>query len=173
MPLIKYLAVFMFYATWCCAQTESCINTDKVMAIGKELHEQFKESNFCANPVNLDNLKWLTKVALPQVMNRPFLGVDLPPNLYSTVDSAITECYAGGNLCIESVRMNYFNCLLTRLPLVDFQIRPWLDNNCRTINQKVIDHWSDKKLLVMHLIREYMKQFHVVQSPHLTSSKAT
>lgn len=134
-----------------------CPNFKKGLAIGRELmHEHKKE--FCTKELNSKNLNWIIKSALPQIMNKSFLGVNPPDNWQALVNEVIFNCYRKGNLCSKPVQEEFAQCAIAQLPLILFQMAPWMSENCVKMNQAVIDNWQKRKPILEKLLTEYLSQ---------------
>lgn len=141
---------------------ETCPDMNKLFGIIRELNNGLK-INFCKNELGESQMAWLKTAALPQLLNKSFLGVEPPPNWQGLVDELFTDCYQKGDLCNQTIQSEFSQCAMGKLPFIMFQINPWMNDNCRQVNQAVIEHWQDKKSVIMKLYNEYNRKFITVQ----------
>ena len=135
-----------------------CPDMKKSFIIGKELMSTLN-NDFCTKKFSGKNLEWLTQVALPQIMNKSFLGVNTPPNWRELINEVMTDCYKEGDLCSKTIQKEFTHCAIAKMPIILFQLAPWLSENCTQLNKTVIEHWQNKKPVVDKLVDEYLYQF--------------
>jgi hypothetical protein len=134
-----------------------CPDMKKVKAIAKELNTVLNR-DFCVRVVNNKQLDWIRNTALPQLMTKSFLGAEPPPG-WSDMADEIIKCYSHGNLCDRKVQEDFSQCAMSKMPVIIFQLSPWISQNCVQVNKSVVEHWANKKPVVMKLLKEYLQQF--------------
>lgn len=155
LPRIALAFVFSAWASLLFAV--DCPDMKKVKAIAKELNTVLNR-DFCVRAVNNKQLEWIKNTALPQLMTKSFLGAEPPPG-WSAMADEIIKCYSHGDLCSRSVQEEFAQCAMSKMPVIIFQLSPWISQNCVQVNKSVVEHWSDKKPVVMTLIKEYLNEF--------------
>ncbi|ASQ46579.1 hypothetical protein [Legionella clemsonensis] len=158
MLLLFFLVLPIFAASdILLSASAGCLNEKKLKAIAREIETSF-EKNICANGIKPMQLQWLSTTALPQLMNKSFLGVEPPPNWQLLTEELMRDCFKEGNLCTETTQKQVVACLQIKAPTVLLQLGPWLAENCKAINNEVIEKWPDKKQKVLELIKEFQVQ---------------
>ena len=135
-----------------------CPDIKKARAIIKELAAEIK-TDICAKEVNQNNLRWIQQTALPRIMTKSFLGVEPPTNWQQFANELLLGCLTTGNLCEKDVQQQFNQCVMIKLPFILYQLGPWLETNCKTINHAVIKQWPAKKALIRDLMNEYQQKF--------------
>jgi hypothetical protein len=153
--LMVYVGMTFFSHSFFAAD---CPDIKKMYAIVKEVSHTLNV-NLCAREINGRQLEWLKNTALPQLMNARFLGV-VPPSYWPDLaNEFLTNCYHQGDLCAPAVQEEFKQCIMAKLPLVLFQLGPWIDTNCTKINKAVVINWAHRKPIVMDLMAQYLKEF--------------
>lgn len=89
-------------------------------------------------------VQWISSTALPQIMNKSFLGVEPPPNWQILTEELMHDCFKEGDLCTETTQKQVVGCMQIKAPTILLQWGPWLAENCKTINKEVIEKWANK-----------------------------
>lgn len=134
-----------------------CPDTKKVSSIIKELRQIIKE-DVCVNEINGKQLEWISNTAIPQIMTKSFLGVEPPPNWRMMIDEITVGCYIKGDLCTKKVQEEFVQCTTAKMPIILFQISPWLSENCVKLNEALLKHWPEKKPIVLRLFNEFIQK---------------
>ncbi|KTC81563.1 hypothetical protein Lbru_2083 [Legionella brunensis] len=135
----------------------SCFDEKKIIPITKELRAAFQQ-DFCVNEIKPAHLEWIYKTALPQIINKSFLGVEPPPNWQMLSEEVVRDCFKAGNLCERETQQQFGICLQVKLPIILMQLGPWFTENCSKINDEVIGHWPEKKGQVLDLLKQFEVQ---------------
>ncbi|MDI1351835.1 MAG: hypothetical protein PSV35_03555 [bacterium] len=133
-----------------------CPDVKKAQQIIKGLGHQYRQ-NWCTKAVNGEQLKWVHDKVLPQLMSKKFLGVNPPPYWQIYAQELTTGCYTKGNLCTPAVQQQFMQCAISKIPLIMFQLGPWMQDNCEKMNTAVIVNWQQRKPLIAQLIAEYIQ----------------
>lgn len=137
--------------------TLSCLDQKKLRVIAKELEAAF-EKDICANGIKPMQLQWISTTALPQIMNKAFLGVESPPNWQLLTEELMRDCFKEGDLCTEETQRQVAACVQIKVPGILLQLGPWVAENCKKINDEVVEHWPEKKDKVIELIKQFQAQ---------------
>ncbi|WED42074.1 hypothetical protein [Legionella cardiaca] len=151
--IVPAMILLFFWITSTYAVT-TCFNEKKLEVIAKELHTNFQK-DFCTTGIKPNHLEWISKTALPQIMNKSFLGVEPPPNWQLLADEIVQDCFKEGDLCHYETQKQFAACMQVKIPAILLQLGPWLAENCEKINSTVIEHWSDRKGQVLELIKQF------------------
>ncbi|KTD18445.1 hypothetical protein [Legionella jordanis] len=160
MPILKsicFTALFIVTCSASAAQMVPCFDEAKIKPIVEDLHHALQK-DFCAQGVLPSDLQWVTKTALPQVMNKSFLGVEPPPNWQSLTDEIVQDCFKEGNLCKKESQRQFVECLQVKSPAIFLQLGPWMADNCKVLNQEIVENWPRKKEQVLDLINQFQQQ---------------
>lgn len=133
-----------------------CPDVRKVQIVVKEI-EQLIHDDLCIKGIYRQQINWIKNTALPQIMTKSFLGVEPPVNWFMMADE-LFDCYTTGNLCSKTVQEQVAQCSLAKMPIILFQLSPWLTEHCIKLNEALLDHWPEKKSVVKRLLNEYTQQ---------------
>lgn len=131
-----------------------CFNEQKIVVITQDLEKAF-QADFCAQGIKPADVQWISKTALPQIMNKSFLGVEPPPNWQILSDEVVQNCFREGDFCKNETQRQLVACLQIQVPVILLQLGPWVADNCKTINDTVIENWSNKREQVLDLIKQF------------------
>lgn len=156
--LSRIILVFLMAALAALSHAADCPDMKKIIIIAKEFTTVFNK-DFCVTSVNNKQLEWIRITALPQLMTKSFLSVEPPSNWRELADEILVNCYSQGDLCSPKVQEEFTKCAMTKMPVILFQLSPWISQNCIKVNNSVVKHWPDKRSIVMKLVKEYLDQF--------------
>lgn len=135
-----------------------CPDINKARVIINELAAEIK-TDVCAKDIGQGNLQWIEQTALPRIMTKSFLSVEPPTNWQQYAQQLLSGCLTTGNLCEKEIQQQFNQCVMIKLPFILYQLGPWLELNCKAINNAVIKQWPTKKVLIRDLISEYQQRF--------------
>lgn len=153
--LVIFLIIFAGFSSFTIAQT--CPDLKKINLITRALITNNKV-NFCNQKIKLHQLIWLNDKALPQIMNKEFLGVEPPPHWQLFTAELINDCYQDGNRCSKKTEEELARCVVSKIPLLMLTFGAWFSENCEIIDNQVIQHWDKRKIVVDEIIAEFLRQ---------------
>ncbi len=105
------------------ANALDCPDMKKAQYAIKEI-QQLINNDLCAKGIKEQQVAWIRKTVLPQIMTKSFLEVEPPAN-WSMMADELFGCYTTGNLCSKKVQEQFAQCsLVLRMPIVS--LRNWI-----------------------------------------------